>query len=69
MKTLAVALIGLYQVIAPPFVRGTCRHVPTCSQYAREAIERHGLRRGGRLALGRLSRCHPLGSAGYDPVP
>lgn len=69
MRRLAIALIRLYQVMAPPFVRSGCRHHPTCSEYAREAIERHGVIRGVRLAAGRLARCHPLGSAGFDPVP
>lgn len=69
MRALALALIRLYQRLAPPFVRGSCRHLPTCSEYAREAIARHGVVRGGWLALRRLGRCHPLGTAGVDPVP
>jgi len=69
MRTLVLALIRLYQAVTPPSLRGACRHRPTCSEYAREAIARHGLLRGGRLALARVARCHPLGSAGYDPVP
>jgi uncharacterized protein len=47
----------------------SCRYLPTCSTYALEAIEHHGARRGGWLAVRRLSRCHPLGGHGYDPVP
>jgi uncharacterized protein len=46
-----------------------CRFVPTCSEYAMEAIERHGVFRGSALAAGRLLRCHPFARAGYDPVP
>ena len=46
-----------------------CRFVPTCSQYAIEAVERHGVIRGGLLATARLLRCHPLARAGFDPVP
>jgi putative membrane protein insertion efficiency factor len=69
MRTLLLALIRLYQVTAPPLVRGGCRHHPTCSEYAKEAIARHGALMGCRLALARIARCHPLGSAGYDPVP
>jgi putative membrane protein insertion efficiency factor len=68
MRTLALLVIRLYQLLLGPFTRGHCRHLPTCSQYAHEAIERHG-RRGVALALRRLARCHPLGSSGYDPVP
>ncbi len=69
MRSLAIALIRLYQVITPSAFRGGCRHQPTCSEYAKEAIARHGLLKGGRMALMRLGRCHPFGSAGYDPVP
>ncbi len=47
----------------------SCRFVPTCSQYAIEAVERHGVIRGGLLAAARLLRCHPFARAGYDPVP
>ena len=68
MTHIPLALIRLYQS-----ARGgrpsPCRYQPTCSAYAGEAIERHGLFRGGRLALRRISRCHPFGGAGYDPVP
>lgn len=69
MRAIVLLLIRLYQVLTPPAFRGACRHHPTCSEYAREAIARHGVWRGGRMALARLGRCHPLGSAGYDPVP
>jgi putative membrane protein insertion efficiency factor len=66
---LAVRAIRLYQVYAPPQVRGHCRYAPTCSEYARQAFARHGLLRGAFLALRRIARCHPLASSGYDPVP
>lgn len=69
MRALALALIRLYQVALGPQLGGGCRHVPSCSAYAREAIERHGVRRGTVLALRRVARCHPLGTHGYDPVP
>lgn len=69
MRSLVLALIGLYQAAFSPAFRGSCRHEPSCSAYAREAVERHGAARGLWLALKRLARCHPLGSSGYDPVP
>jgi hypothetical protein len=69
MRAIALLLIRLYQVLTPSSFRGACRHLPTCSEYAREAIARHGVWRGCRLALARVGRCHPLGTAGYDPVP
>jgi putative membrane protein insertion efficiency factor len=66
---LLVALIRGYQLTLSPFLGGSCRFLPTCSAYAREAIERHGAWRGSLLAARRLSKCHPLGSSGLDPVP
>jgi uncharacterized protein len=69
VRTLALAILRLYQLLLGPFTRGHCRHHPTCSQYAHDAIDRHGAFRGAALALRRLARCHPLGSSGYDPVP
>ena len=68
-RGLAILLIRAYQRLAPPLVRGACRHQPSCSEYAAQAIARHGLARGGWLALRRLGRCRPLGTAGWDPVP
>jgi putative membrane protein insertion efficiency factor len=67
--SLARFLIRLYQRCTPPQVRGACRFTPTCSEYALQAIEQHGVWRGLPLALRRLMRCHPLGSHGWDPVP
>ena len=58
-----------YQLLISPFLPPACRFLPTCSEYAAEAIERHGARRGAFLALRRLARCHPWGGSGYDPVP
>lgn len=66
---IAVLLIRGYQHLAPPLVRGHCRFAPSCSEYARESVERHGLARGLTLAVRRIARCHPLGASGYDPVP
>jgi uncharacterized protein len=66
---LLILLIRAYQVLLSPFVGGACRFQPSCSAYAIEAIRMHGPWRGGLLAGRRLSRCHPLGHAGFDPVP
>ncbi|HEY6670601.1 MAG TPA: membrane protein insertion efficiency factor YidD, partial [Methyloceanibacter sp.] len=52
-----------------PLLGVNCRHLPTCSDYAREAIDRNGAWKGGWLALARFCRCHPWGSHGFDPVP
>lgn len=65
----ALGAIRLYQLLLSPFFRGSCRFTPSCSEYAREAIERHGVVRGLSLSVRRLSRCHPLGAHGVDPVP
>lgn len=64
-----ISLIRAYKYCLSPLAGPCCRHLPTCSEYAEEAIRRHGLLRGGWLALRRLGRCHPWGSSGYDPVP
>jgi uncharacterized protein len=65
----ALGLIRAYKLLFSPFFAGSCRFLPSCSEYAAEAVARHGVIRGSALALRRLSRCHPLGSSGYDPVP
>ena len=62
-------LVRLYQILVSPALPPRCRYLPTCSDYALEAVERHGAIRGVGLALGRLGRCHPWGGSGYDPVP
>jgi putative membrane protein insertion efficiency factor len=66
---LCLAVICLYKRGVSPALPSACRFQPTCSQYAYEAIERFGVRRGGWLALRRLLRCTPLTQPGYDPVP
>jgi putative membrane protein insertion efficiency factor len=68
-RRLLVGLLVIYQHSFAALFAGSCRHTPSCSGYAREAIERHGVFRGGWLALRRLLRCHPLGTSGFDPVP
>jgi hypothetical protein len=58
-----------YQLLVSPLLPQACRFLPSCSEYAAEAIERYGARYGTFLALRRLARCHPWGGSGYDPVP
>jgi putative membrane protein insertion efficiency factor len=72
MKTLLLALIRFYRTNISPLRPPCCRFIPTCSQYALEAVEKYGALKGGWLALRRLSKCHPLHrqkSIVYDPVP
>jgi uncharacterized protein len=64
-----IALIKLYQWIISPMLGPKCRFTPTCSQYAIEALKKHGVFKGLWLTVKRLSRCHPWGGHGYDPVP
>jgi hypothetical protein len=64
-----IALIKLYQWIVSPMLGPKCRFTPTCSQYAIEALKKHGVFKGLWLTVKRLSRCHPWGGHGYDPVP
>lgn len=61
--------VRAYQLVVSPLLPPSCRYLPTCSDYAIEALARHGVLRGGGLALCRLARCHPWGGSGYDPVP
>lgn len=65
---LLLGTIRVYQSLLSPFLGSACRFEPTCSRYAAEALERHGLWRGGWKAVRRLVRCHPLHPGGYDPV-
>ena len=69
MRKLALGVIRLYQATVSPYWRGYCRHAPSCSHYAHEAVSRYGALKGTWLALKRLGRCRPLGTHGYDPVP
>lgn len=64
-----LALIGLYKYLISPLTPPSCRHYPTCSSYAGEAIKEWGPWTGSLLSLKRLSRCHPWGTSGFDPVP
>jgi uncharacterized protein len=69
VKTLAVGVVRGYQLAISPFLPPSCRYLPTCSDYCIEAIERHGVLRGGWLAVRRIGRCHPFHAGGFDPVP
>jgi putative membrane protein insertion efficiency factor len=68
-RTLATSPIRLYRAVLSPFLGQRCRYAPSCSAYAVEAIERHGVSRGGWMAMRRVARCHPWHEGGYDPVP
>ena len=65
----ALAAIRGYQIIIRPLLTGSCRYLPTCSEYAAQAVVSHGALKGGWLGLKRVLRCHPFGGAGFDPVP
>ncbi|WP_346355097.1 membrane protein insertion efficiency factor YidD [Azotosporobacter soli] len=68
MKRIFIVVINFYRIFISPLKPPTCRFVPTCSQYAIEAIETYGAWRGSKKALGRILRCHPFHPGGYDPV-
>jgi len=68
MKTIALAILRFYKRWVSPSLLPSCRYVPSCSEYATEAIDRFGVLRGGAMAAWRLLRCHPLVKGGYDPV-
>ena len=69
MKTVLLAAVRGYQYALRPMLGANCRFYPSCSDYAREAIERHGAMRGSWLAARRVCRCHPYHPGGFDPVP
>jgi uncharacterized protein len=69
MKTLLIALLRTYQYAISPFLGRRCRYYPSCSEYAVEAVEKHGAIKGGWLGVKRVCRCHPWHPGGYDPVP
>ena len=68
-QRLLLAAIRGYQLIFSPMFTGSCRFVPSCSAYAAEAVQRHGVIRGSVLSLKRLARCRPMAKHGFDPVP
>lgn len=69
LRLAAAGAVRIYQLVVSPWLPPSCRFSPTCSEYTRQALIRHGILRGAWLSLRRLSRCHPFGSGGYDPVP
>jgi putative membrane protein insertion efficiency factor len=69
MKNFIVFLINIYQKYIGPIKGKTCRFYPTCSEYTKEAIIKHGIIKGGFLGIKRILRCHPFNPGGYDPVP
>jgi uncharacterized protein len=69
MKSVATTLLRFYKGLISPLLPACCRYVPTCSEYAAEAVACHGFLHGTTLAMWRLLRCNPLARGGYDPVP
>ncbi|MCF8266698.1 MAG: membrane protein insertion efficiency factor YidD [Ignavibacteriales bacterium] len=64
-----VLIIKIYQIFISPLLPPSCRYSPTCSHYTLEALKKYGVFKGGWLGIKRISRCHPWGGSGYDPVP
>jgi hypothetical protein len=69
LVSLLLLPIWFYQKVISPYTPPSCRFTPTCSEYARQALLKHGPIKGLWLAIKRISRCHPWGGSGYDPVP
>jgi len=68
MKQIVIFLVRAYRLLLSPYLPPSCRYQPTCSQYAEEALDKYGALKGGVIALKRISRCHPWGGSGYDPL-
>ena len=64
-----ILLIKIYQLLVSPLFPSSCRYTPTCSHYTLDALKKYGIFKGGWLGIKRISRCHPWGGSGYDPVP
>lgn len=69
VQRLLIGAIRVYQIALSPYFGNQCRFHPTCSEYAKEAVARHGALKGGWLAIRRIGRCHPYHPGGHDPVP
>jgi putative membrane protein insertion efficiency factor len=69
MKYLFIGFVRLYQLVISPWMPQNCRYQPTCSTYSIEAFQKHGAMKGLWLTVKRISRCHPWGDEGHDPVP
>ncbi len=69
MKKIIILIIKTYQITLSPLLGSNCRFHPTCSEYTIQAVNEHGVYRGLILGVKRISKCHPLGPKGYDPVP
>jgi hypothetical protein len=69
MRRIVITLIRGYQYLISPLLTPTCRFTPTCSNYAREVVAKHGVLKGGWLSIRRLMRCNPWNPGGYDPAP
>lgn len=68
MKQIVIFVVRAYRLLLSPYLPPSCRYQPTCSQYAEEALDKYGALKGGMIALKRISRCHPWGGHGYDPL-
>lgn len=64
-----IIVIKIYQILISPLFPSSCRYTPTCSQYSLETLKKYGLFKGGWLGIKRISKCHPWGGSGHDPVP
>ena len=69
MKKIIILIIKIYQITLSPLLGSNCRFHPTCSEYTIQAVNEHGAYKGLILGVKRISKCHPLGPKGYDPVP
>jgi uncharacterized protein len=69
MKVILIGMVRLYKTYVSPFLPSACRFEPTCSEYAMEAMQKHGSLRGSGIAIYRVLRCQPFAKGGYDPVP